>query len=602
MYFLAFSSFLIFAALLLVSLLFRLNLDRRGAEVGLLAATGLPRRAIRRLALGEGIIVAAIGAVIGVGLALAYAWALLALLRAWWPGNLDPSILRLYVSGWSILAGYLAALVVSILTIAWSVRAIGRVSPVRLLAGETTEDHEKTAARGRWAVWTAALCLLGAAVLWTWGRFVHDHMTEALGFFGSGALVLAACLAGAWAWMHRPSSGSVTGHGFLGIARLGIRNAPRHAARGGLTIGLLAFAVFIVTAAAAFQKEATGADSSPKSGTGGFAFVGETALPIYQDLQSDKGRAELNFPDSAASTLARTHVHGFRLRAGDDTSCLNLFAPTRPQILGAPDAFIGLGRFRFSAPKGVENPWELLQRDDADEIPAIADGTTAQYILKKGVGDVIEITDGQGEPIRLRLIGLLADSILQSQLVISESNFLRVFPRHEGYQFFLVDVPANDAPGARQLLESTLADQGLSLVPAARRLEEYYAVENTYLATFRALGGLGVLLGACGLAVVLLRTAWERRRELSLLRALGFRRAALRWLLLAENGVLLLWGVAIGLISASLAVAPHLGRTSISIAPIMFLLSSVVGLGLFAGAAAACVAERAPIVASLREN
>jgi len=31
-------------------------------------------------------------------------------------------------------------------------------------------------------------------------------------------------------------------------------------------------------------------------------------------------------------------------------------------------------------------------------------------------------------------------------------------------------------------------------------------VENTYLATFQALGGLGLLLGALGLAVVLLRS------------------------------------------------------------------------------------------------
>ena len=44
--FLAFSFFFILSALLLVGLLFRLNLDRRASEIGLLLATGLRRRTV----------------------------------------------------------------------------------------------------------------------------------------------------------------------------------------------------------------------------------------------------------------------------------------------------------------------------------------------------------------------------------------------------------------------------------------------------------------------------------------------------------------------------------------------------------------------------
>jgi len=48
MLFLGFSFFLIVAGLLLVGLLFRLNLDRRAPEIGLLLAVGFPRRVVRR--------------------------------------------------------------------------------------------------------------------------------------------------------------------------------------------------------------------------------------------------------------------------------------------------------------------------------------------------------------------------------------------------------------------------------------------------------------------------------------------------------------------------------------------------------------------------
>src|SRR5207245_2728021 len=124
--------------------------------------------------------------------------------------------------------------------------------------------------------------------------------------------------------------------------------------------------------------------------------------------------------------------------------------------------------------------------------------------------------------------------------------------------FFLIEAPAAQTTAVREFLETGLANQGFVVTPTAQRLESYLAVENTYLSTFQALGGLGLLLGALGLAIVLLRTAWERRGELALLRALGYRQTALGWLMLAENGFLLVLGLGVGALSALLAVAPHL--------------------------------------------
>ncbi len=47
------------------------------------------------------------------------------------------------------------------------------------------------------------------------------------------------------------------------------------------------------------------------------------------------------------------------------------------------------------------------------------------------------------------------------------------------------------------------------------RLMNLMAVQNTYLSTFQSLGGLGLILGTFGLAVVQLRSAMERRGELA---------------------------------------------------------------------------------------
>ena len=103
-------------------------------------------------------------------------------------------------------------------------------------------------------------------------------------------------------------------------------------------------------------------------------------------------------------------------------------------------------------------------------------------------------------------------------------------------------------------LEQGLDAYGFDAEPTRERLDRYQAVQNTYLATFQTLGGLGLLLGTLGLAAILLRNVLERRGELATMRALGFPRASLARLVLAENTLLLVIGLAIGAGAALLAV------------------------------------------------
>src|SRR5207245_214301 len=124
------------------------------------------------------------------------------------------------------------------------------------------------------------------------------------------------------------------------------------------------------------------------------------------------------------------------------------------------------------------------------------------------------------------------------------------FPSRGGYSFFLIETPPGRSPMVQQALQYMFTERfGLYLTRTADRLAAFQAVENTYLSTFQVLGGLGLLLGTCGLAVVLLRNVWERQGELALFRALGYSRRALGWVVLAENGVLVLLGLAVGAIA-----------------------------------------------------
>src|SRR3972149_4829190 len=141
---------------------------------------------------------------------------------------------------------------------------------------------------------------------------------------------------------------------------------------------------------------------------------------------------------------------------------------------------------------------------------------------------------------------MLRDSIFQSELLMGEENFLRHFPEVSGFRYFLVETEPSDVERAESLLEARLEDFAFDASTTASKLASYHRVENTYISTFQSLGGLGLLLGTLGLAAVLLRNVLERRRELALLRALGYRSSDLGLMVIAENALLLCGGLATG--------------------------------------------------------
>jgi ABC-type antimicrobial peptide transport system permease subunit len=271
---------------------------------------------------------------------------------------------------------------------------------------------------------------------------------------------------------------------------------------------------------------------------------------------------------------------------------------------------IAAGRFSFqnslATPAETRaNPWLLLEQPLADRaIPAIADANSLAYVLHKNLGDDIVIARGAAT-VRLRIVAALSDSIFQGELLVSDANFVAAFPEQQGYRFLLVDAPHAKAQQLGDAIERAAGDLGADAVPTADRLAEFHAVENTYLSTFQTLGGLGLLVGTIGLAAVLLRNVLERRRELALLRAVGYGRGDVFTLILAENAMLLAWGVGAGAVSAAIAIVPaalERGARVPMTAGGLALVLAVLAAGLLSSALATRFALRAPLVGALRSE
>ncbi|MGL4511636.1 MAG: FtsX-like permease family protein [Lacipirellulaceae bacterium] len=598
--FLLFSMFLLASAALLVLLLVSLAVDARRSEIGLLSAVGFDKRGVRKWLLREQLGVALVGTAAGLVAGIAYAALLVWLLQTVWIDAIVEPFLRLRI-GWAPLAiAAVGAMAIAHVTAYRGVGAATREPPRGLLAeGASSVGAAKGALRRSPRAWlAAAACLALAVAAAAWGSTQRGD-AAAGGFFGAGAATLASGLLAARTLLRGAARSIPRSLSLLGLA---MKNVARNAGRSLLTVALVAAASFLVLATSAFHLAPTG------EGTGGYELVATLDQPLHFDPGTPEGRLELGFDDRDEGVIASATVVSLRARPGEDASCRNLYQARQPRVLGVTRPFVERGGFAWAEvdPAHADAPWRVLAKDadstQGEPIPAVLDFNTAVYAMKLygGVGSTFTVRDEAGRDTPLVVAGLLKNSLLQGVVLVGERDFLRLFPGAGGHGELLVDSADADRVGA--ILEERLADYGADAEPTLDRLAGFLAVQNTYLSTFQALGGLGLLLGGLGLGVAQLRSFAERRGELALLRATGYPLARLRRLLLAENLLLLGGGLALGGIAAAVALAPSLAAAGAS-APwgvALCLVTATLVLGVVAGRFAGGAALAAPITPALR--
>jgi hypothetical protein len=540
-------------------------------------------------------------------LGVGYAALMILGLRTWWIEAVVTPFLAVHWEPRSLLLGGLVGALTSLATIRLTAAALRRLSLQDLLT-QNVEPLRLPEQRRRsitspivYALWLLAIVSAIAAV------YLHGE-SQAGAFLAAGASVLVALLLHVSQALKRPTLTTAPRRGFS-MSQLIMRNLGRNSARSTLTLGLVAMACFLIVAISAFRLRPT------EEGTGGFQLLGESDLPVFVDVNDPQERDELLGND--ASGLEGTQVIGLRLQPGDDASCRNLYQPQRPRLLGITPAFIAhfddvnTTSFRFadSLAQSAEqraNPWRLLGERNSDAIPVVLDKNTAMYSLqlRGGVGEFFELDYGGGDPLRFRVVGLLANSVLQGSLLIGEADLLERFPEVAGYRFFLIRTPDGNQAQARQVLEEAWGDEGFVARDTRQVLAGLLAVQNTYLTTFQSLGGLGLLLGTLGLVAVQLRNVFERRSELALLRASGYSQRRLGQLVMGEHLALLLGGLGIGVMAALVAVLPHAWTADVRPPwlTLAWLLSVILGAGALTGYLALRPVVRAPLMDALRSE
>jgi len=520
--FVGMSFFLILSALILTALLFVFSVQQRAEETGILLATGWKPRTVRNLFLAEGGLVALAGSIGGALLGIGYTRLLLDGLSNHWKGAVAGSAIELFASPQTVINGAVASFICALVAMAIAIRRQTRHSARELLVADFQPTYIGAHRFSQGLGIAAPLFCLIAAIGIVLTALVADVQSITMPFFGAGALLLISGILFCRLLLTRSAGGSL--RGLFGLA---LRNVSRRCGRSLTVIGLLACGCFLVFAVSSMKEDVTAHADETSSGTGGFKWFGESTLPITEDL----GGVRL------------------RVRDGDDASCLNLNRAQSPRLLGVdPDALSARKAFLTK-----EDVWQLLKQELPDgAIPALAgDADTLMWGLEKKIGDQLTVRDERGRDLIVQLVGMLPMrlSVFQGSLLIAEEQFTDRFPSEEGWRMFLLDERVENRRYERA---------GLDVVPSVERLLEFYAVESTYLAMFLVLGALGLAVGSMGMGVVVLRNVQDRRSEIALLRAVGYRNDSLWKLLFLEHGLLLAAGLGVGVIASAVAMVPAL--------------------------------------------
>ena len=557
--FLGLSMFLIIAALILMGLIFVFGIESRGEHIGILLAVGFSAKMVKRLLFIEGGILTILGVFVGTAAGLIYTKVMIYGLATLWRAAVSGSNIYFYAKPSTLFQGALGAIVVSLIAIWLTLRKQVSRPARELLAGglELQFVTNRKVWKRRIGLYIAAVTAVGAILLL--GLMGSADSAAVAGvFFGAGTLLLIAGLGLTHALLRRMAGGWK--NAVSSLVGLGLRNTTRRSGRSLAVVALLACGIFLVIAVGANRHSPLAQARQRDSGTGGFTLFGESSISILHDLNSKSGRQSMSLDDSLMEDV---QIVQLRVHEGDDASCLNLNRAQMPQLLALqPNRLQERGSFAFTKTiesKNGKKQWDLLNENLGENVvPAIGDYATVYWALGKSVGDELDYIDEKGGRFRLRIVGMLKNSVIQGSLIISEDEFIKRFPSEDGYRLLLIDTPQEKTEAVADLLSTRLQDYGLSLTPTIQRLAEFNAVENTYLSIFQLLGGLGLILGSFGLGLVVLRNVLDRRGELAMLQAVGFNKSILKRMVFYEHGGLLIGGLACGIIAALVAVSPAL--------------------------------------------
>jgi len=162
----------------------------------------------------------------------------------------------------------------------------------------------------------------------------------------------------------------------------------------------------------------------------------------------------------------------------------------------------------------------------------------------------VEVLDKQtGNKTRLTIIGVLADSapFEMSGLSTSQSTLASAFPgRADPTIHYFTVAPGVDPDKAAARLEAAFLSNGLEADSIRKVVADSVAANKTFNRLIQGFMALGLVVGVAALGVISARAVVERRQQIGVMRAIGFRRTMIQAVFLLESSFVALTAIVVG--------------------------------------------------------
>src|SRR5712692_2486232 len=385
--------------------------------------------------------------------------------------------------------------------------------------------------------------------------------------------------------------------------------------RTAATVAMFALVLFTVSAIASLAAEQSAAlDTLVKQDSGGYDIFTTTSpvSNISQRILSDSslgGKIAAVIPFNSTGLL---RVHG--VTSGSDYNF--------PLLVGAdpnapsPSNFFLTNSFNMvnmtSNYKTAADVWNAVRNDSSKVVVSFAFVNTRgppTSTLTPNPGEVLEITGITSSlgfvSKNVTVVGVLNGVFLPG--IIGTSQLLRnTFGIGTGSFSFVKVAPGVDTVSVANVLRRDFIGLKMSTVNIPVLVSDFAKIGQSFLGLFEGFLGLGLVVGIAGLGILSIRSVVERRKEIGILRALGFRRRMILAAFILENSYISLLGILIGVllginVGYAFAVSPNSGLTFIiPWQEILEIVGLAYGLSILVTISSARRAARIPPAEALR--
>lgn len=185
----------------------------------------------------------------------------------------------------------------------------------------------------------------------------------------------------------------------------------------------------------------------------------------------------------------------------------------------------------------------------ADEQLLVTSGLRSPDRLPVHVGDRLRITaPGSDRSRQVTVIGLIGPDFTDVGAFMARPALEEITDGRAPTTRALVTLSPGAPPGdVAADLESRFVADGLVARSPAEIVEEHLAVELGFFRLIQSYLSVGLIVGIAGMAVVMVRAARERRRQVGMLRTIGISTTTVRQAFLVEASFISLQGIATGI-------------------------------------------------------